>query len=85
MNGPHRILLNSASARHGLNGGTGSNVVPIPRTHSDLVKFDRDDGVYDRVLRRLQDLADSPNCTALPVRGLTTREQGSFPDRDVLL
>jgi hypothetical protein len=56
MNGPHTILVGSASATHVRHWeDEAHHVQAINRDHSQLVKFKANDEVYERVLGTLRD------------------------------
>ncbi|KAL0257572.1 hypothetical protein SLS55_008386 [Diplodia seriata] len=57
MSGPPEVLVNPTSARHGRS--FGSDVVPVNKSHSDMVKFDGpQDTVYYLVLHKLQNMRE---------------------------
>jgi hypothetical protein len=60
MDGPPVVLVNESSATHGRPGeDLAHHVQGINRTHSDLIKFGRQDQEYYVVLGFLLDFADS--------------------------
>lgn len=58
MDGPKRVLVNTASATHCLQSeGDSFHVCPIARSHSEIVKFARHDHEYNKIRDRLKVVA----------------------------
>jgi hypothetical protein len=58
MTGPLSILVDSSSARHGRSWeNEAHHCLALKRSHSELVKFSRNDGDYERVLAVLKRIA----------------------------
>ena len=69
ITGPARILVGSTSARHCRDWESGSNVFAINKNHSNMVRFDRSDENYGRVLDVLRDMSTKSSSMSI-TRGL---------------
>jgi hypothetical protein len=73
MTGPLRVLVDSSSARHGRPWeDEAHHCLALKRTHSELVKFSKIDGDYERVLTILKRMA-SAAVLAIP-RGMSSTD-----------
>lgn len=59
MTGPPAVLVTKSSATHCRPWETGAEFIcPILRNHSEVVKFNSQDSEYDKVIERLNKLAE---------------------------
>ena len=73
MTGPSKILVDITSAMHGRpRENQPYNAHAINKTHSDMLKFSRDDSAFEIVLKELTRLA-SDAVQAIP-RGMSHAE-----------
>jgi len=79
MTGPPSILVSSSSAMHGRSWeNEAHHCSALKRSHSELVKFSRNDGDYERVLATLKRMASAAVLAiprGMPSVGLNTVEE----------